>query len=237
MTPLEGSYYDGKSSRQHRVTIHREAPGHLRVTGEGIDFSCRLSEVRASSRLGNTRRYLAFADGSRCEVDDNDAIDALFYDAPKAGLGRLLHHFETRLGYVLLALLLTVVALWAGVVHGIPALAKGIAFNLPVATDRMLGEEALTGLDATLLEPTRLPPRRQMELRTLFADMTAGIPGAAGYRIELRASKAIGANALALPSGLVVMTDSLVELAACDDELVAVLAHEIGHLEQRHGLR
>lgn len=119
----------------------------------------------------------------------------------------------------------------------VPALAKRIAFSLPAATDRMLGREALQGLDKALLKPTGLSPRRQAELKALFASMTASIPGAADYRIELRASQRIGANALALPSGIVVVTDALVELAANDDELIAVLAHEIGHLRQRHGLR
>ncbi len=49
--------------------------------------------------------------------------------------------------------------------------------------------------------------------------------------------RAVGANAFALPSGIVVMTDELVELAKTDDELVAVLAHEIGHVRGRHALR
>jgi predicted Zn-dependent protease len=67
--------------------------------------------------------------------------------------------------------------------------------------------------------------------------MISDIEGADGYRLELRSSKRLGANAFALPSGEVVVTDQLVELAKKDDELVAVLAHEIGHLRQRHGLR
>ena len=33
------------------------------------------------------------------------------------------------------------------------------------------------------------------------------------------------------------VTDQLVELAASDDELLAVLAHEAGHHEHRHGMR
>ena len=46
-----------------------------------------------------------------------------------------------------------------------------------------------------------------------------------------------GANALALPSGVVVLTDELVALSRVDDELVAVLAHELGHVKGRHALR
>ncbi len=57
-------------------------------------------------------------------------------------------------------------------------------------------------------------------------------------RLEFRRGGAfLGASALALPSGLVIMTDELVKLAQDDDELVAVMAHEVGHIVHRHGLR
>jgi len=237
MTAVEARFYDGKSSRERRVSIYPEAPDRLRVVGDGVDFRCTLAEVRPSSRVGNTRRHLYFADGSQCETEDNDAIDEIFSGVRAEAFGRLLPRWESRLGYVLFALALTAGSLWAGVTFGIPALAKQVAFSLPAATDRMLGQQALEGLDKVFLEPTQLPPKRQAELRALFSDMAASIPGAAGYRLELRASKKIGANALALPSGIVVVTDPLVELANSDNELIAVLAHEIGHLRQRHGLR
>ena len=161
----------------------------------------------------------------------------MFSAARATTLGRLLHRWESGLGYVLAALAITAVSLWAGVTYGIPAAAKQIAFRLPAATDQLIGGEALEGLDKTLLNPTQLPPLRQVELKTLFSNMAAKIPGAADYRLELRASKVIGPNALALPSGIVVVTDPLIGLAQSDDELVAVLAHEIGHLKHRHGLQ
>ena len=45
-------------------------------------------------------------------------------------------------------------------------------------------------------------------------------------------------NAFALPGGVVVMTDELEQhLEEDDGRIAAVLAHEIGHLEHRHGAR
>ena len=41
----------------------------------------------------------------------------------------------------------------------------------------------------------------------------------------------------ALPGGTLLMTDKLVRLAQNDDQISAVLAHEIGHVRHRHGLR
>jgi Zn-dependent protease with chaperone function len=190
-----------------------------------------------SSRVGNTRRHLNFPDGSQCETDDNDAVDKLFYSIRSEAPRRLLYQLESRIGYVLGALLITVALLWLGINYGIPVLAKRIAFSLPTATEKMLGQEALAGLDRILLEPTQLSQERQAELKILFAGMTSSIEGAQDYQIEFRASSKMGPNALALPSGIVVITDALVNLSKNNNELVAVLAHEIGHLEQRHELR
>ena len=47
----------------------------------------------------------------------------------------------------------------------------------------------------------------------------------------------IGPNAFALPDGTIILTDEMVNLAAHDQELSAVLAHEIGHVVYRHGMR
>jgi Zn-dependent protease with chaperone function len=56
-------------------------------------------------------------------------------------------------------------------------------------------------------------------------------------RLDFRDAPSLGPNAFALPDGQVVMTDQLVSLVSDDDELLAVLAHEAGHHEHRHGMR
>ena len=48
------------------------------------------------------------------------------------------------------------------------------------------------------------------------------------------AQEAVYLRALALPGGIIVVTDDMVNLAANDPELLAVLAHEMGHLRGRH---
>ena len=44
----------------------------------------------------------------------------------------------------------------------------------------------------------------------------------------------IGPNAFALPSGDIVLTDEMVALMPDDAAIMGVLAHELGHLQQRH---
>ena len=56
-------------------------------------------------------------------------------------------------------------------------------------------------------------------------------------QVMFRKGGALGPNAFALPDGTIVFTDEMVRLAEHDDELSAVLAHEIGHVVRRHGMR
>lgn len=56
-----------------------------------------------------------------------------------------------------------------------------------------------------------------------------------GYRFLVLDSDEI--NAFAAPGGLVLVTRGLLQCCQTEDELAAVLAHEIAHVEKLHGLR
>lgn len=56
-----------------------------------------------------------------------------------------------------------------------------------------------------------------------------------GYRFQILDSDDI--NALSTPSGLVFVTRGLLRLAKSEAEVAAVLAHEIGHIEDKHALK
>ena len=57
------------------------------------------------------------------------------------------------------------------------------------------------------------------------------------YELRIYESQAIGPNAFALPSGLVVATEAFIELCENEEQMVAVFLHEIAHVELQHGLR
>lgn len=56
-----------------------------------------------------------------------------------------------------------------------------------------------------------------------------------GYHFVLLNTEEI--NAFSAPGGLVMISRGMVRLCKNEDELAAVLAHEIGHVENQHGLR
>ncbi len=56
-----------------------------------------------------------------------------------------------------------------------------------------------------------------------------------GYHFLVLDSEEI--NAFAAPGGLILVSRGMVDLCSTEDELAAVLAHEIGHVTGKHGLR
>ena len=235
MTEIRAVYYDGRTAAGRPVLLRFDRAGGLEVTGPGLSLRVPASEIRCSSRVGNVPRTIALPGGAQCETEDNDAVDAAL--ARRGGAAAALHRLESRWPYIAALLVLTVAVVWATIKFGVPELARQAAFALPVSADRSLGRGVLEALDRGLLVPSRLEPGRQAALRARFEDMARSATAAPGLRIEFRASPLLGPNALALPDGTVVMTDALVLLAARDEELIGVLAHEIGHIAHRHALR
>lgn len=235
---LEGCYFDGNSSRRHRASVLVEG-GLVRVeggAGEILHPALALDRVEFSSRVGNTPRFLRFAGGASFETADNDAVDRLLAQrAPGSGLA---HRLESKLRFVLLGLVLTVAFVGGSVHWGVPALARMAAFALPAELNAHAESMVLEILDRQLLEPSRLPEEEQARLRAAFAPLVQ--EGAAGVAVRVvfrDAASTIGANALALPAGTVIFTDQFVRRAQHEEELVGVLAHEIGHVAHRHAMR
>ena len=119
---------------------------------------------------------------------------------------------------------------------GLPLLASGVSAALPRELEGQLGKAALAELDRDLLRPSRLSPERQRRLQTLLEKVQPLPPSPRRLELVVRESPQLGANALCLPGGVLVVTDGLVQLAS-EDELLAVLAHEAGHDQHRHPLQ
>lgn len=235
---IAGTYF--APGRSARIAAHlRGSSAALRVesdSGAMLAGPASVDELEISSRIGNTPRFVHFAGGGTFETADNAAVDALLARARRRH--GLAHRLESRLRYVVLGLVVTVAFVWGSARYGIPALAEVAAHALPPELVVRLGDGVLDMLDEHFLEPSTLSADEQARLRARFAPFVAAAGGGVTIHIEFRdADKTLGPNALALPSGVVVFTDQLVRLAAADDELIAVLAHEIGHIEHRHALR
>ena len=238
MTEIPAIYFDGRTSQPRAVLLRWHAfDDVLEVAGEGVAVRQAKRDVTIESRLGRGPRFIRFADGGRCEVADNEALDAVIATWAPNRAGARLHRLESSWKHVLVATVVLAAFGWAALHFGLPWAARKIAFLLPAKITRVLGDQTLAALDKSVLQPTALTHERQIALQAAFTRFLAQSGDATPVSIEFRAMKSVGANAFALPSGVIVLTDDLVLLAEDDQEILAVLAHECGHLENRHALR
>lgn len=234
---IQGRFFDARTSAPQPARIDIGSDRVLRLVAGRETRQVPLDGVRVSDRIGEVPRRIAFEDGAIFETPENDAIDAALDSAGRGGFARRLDRWERFWGVALAALAAVAVLSWAFVRFGVPVLADAAARAMPVSVDASVGAHGLELLDETLLEPTRLPEPRQAALRGRLRAMTEPSGDGHDYRLEFRSGKRVGPNAFALPSGIIVVTDELVALAERDEELDAVLAHEVGHVRGRHTLR
>ena len=231
---LHADYYDGQSSKRHAVVVQLEG-NRLRLLGEGIDRTSPLDELRLSEPLGNAPRLITFPDAAFCEIRDTAALQALL--SQSGHRENFIVRWQFSLRWIALSACLCLAIFYAGYRFGLPWAAEKLAEQIPERVLQTISMRIIESLDQRLLAPSTIPQSHQAAITARFAALQAPSGEAVTHRVIFRANRAIKANAFALPDGTIILTDSLVKLSINDDELMGVLAHELGHAHARHGMR
>ncbi|MFL6718090.1 MAG: M48 family metallopeptidase [Burkholderiaceae bacterium] len=227
---IQASYFDGKTSRRHQVMLE-VLDGVASISGDA-SRRCPLPQLRVSEANQRGVRLVTFPDGAYLEVEDQEGFARML--AATGHTDTLVSRLQQSWRATLLAALAMAAAVFLLWRLGLPLAADLVASNLPPAVERRLGDATLQALDARLLAPSQLQPEQQQRIRTRFSTLADSAEDAPRFELLFRKSR-VGPNALALPAGRIVLTDELVTLLADDENaLMAVLAHELGHLHHRH---
>ena len=244
---FEADYFDGISPRAKRVLVKIDEE-YFRFTVNSPDtasISSHLSlqyliqDCHVQARLGSGKRLIDLPDGSRLETDFQQLEQHLPAKATNT-FWRAVHFAEGHQLAILLACFGIIFASFALLKYGVPVAAKYAAMVTPPEVERDLGKQTLNALDHEQIgyfTSSALPNAKQKSIADALADLCIKTGECPNYQINFRKSPRIGANAFALPGGYLVLTDELVELAKNNDEITAVLAHELGHVKGRHALR
>ena len=234
MTTIDGSYFGGyyPVAAQAKMTVlDRE----VALTAGSISACYKTSHLKVSPRIGSTCRFITLPNGGQFECADNPLLDSLPQESRSEGLAAWL---EERWIVALACVGVISLLLLVGYFFGLPAAAKQIAARIPLETERSLGIQTLDYLDkGKWFKPTNLEFETQEKIRDNFYRLCSDLPLKKYYHIEFRGGAVFGSNAFAFPGGIIVITDQMVETAKEMEEVMAVLAHEIGHVELRHTMR
>ncbi len=231
---VRGQYFDGRQPIGIPATLIL-GPRKVGLISTSVSARYDPDELRISPRIARADRFISLPDGGQFQCPDVPLLDTLAPDSTTEGWVAWL---ENRL-WVAVAAIVTVIALvLLGYFVGIPRAAEQVTEYIPVETEQVFGEEVLGWLDENeWLLPSKVDPDMLDFIRDEFDELRRGLPLESHYRLEFRDSNFIGANAFALPGGTIVLTDGMVSLAESLNEISAVLAHEIGHVEKRHVMR
>lgn len=211
--------------------------GTLLIEGEGIERIVALRDVQWPERTRYGMRVAHFNDGGSVQNADGAAWDAWMR---ANGMGEsLVVKAQQSWRLVLASAVLLVCIVFALQQWGLPLAARAVVAAAPMSIDVSLGEGSLAAFDGRILQPSKLPMAEQDRIRLAFEQALANLPQdtVPAWKLVFRRSL-LGPNAFALPGGTMVMTDEMVALVGGDEKvLTAVLAHELGHVRQRHGLR
>jgi predicted Zn-dependent protease len=233
LTSLAGLYFDGRQPVPLPATLVFSGRDASLISAT-IAKRFPSSKLKASPRIGRADRFIALPDGGQFQCTDNPLLNRLRQEIRSEGPVSWL---EQRLSVAIGAIAIIVALLSGGYFYGLPALAEQVAAAVPIEKEAALGAQAMTWLDKHWFEPTKIEPQVEQDIRERFAALHAGSPMDKQLRLEFRSGKHTGANAFALPGGTIVITDEMIKLAKSRDEVMAVLAHEIGHVEHRHSMR
>lgn len=233
---LLSTWFDGQSPRAQVCELCIEG-NELVLSLVGGERRYPVRQVRWAERRSHGQRQSELPDGSLIQHADAGEWDA-WRRASGQREGAVVGWMQSWRA-TLVAMGASVVFLGAAWTWGVPWLSRTLAQQVPQVLEARLGEQGMQQLDRLFLQPSALPAQQQA-LRERFASAVerAHPQGdAPPWQLSFHQSKALGANAFALPGGYIVITDDLVKLLADQpDAVVGVLAHELGHVHHRHGL-
>lgn len=229
-------YFDGRSTHATQVIAWRDGEVlRWHSANHAQAWSAPWTSIEPSARVTGVPFTLHLRDGGHLQID-HDALPADWF-ARHHLIEQLADWLERRWTAALAGIVVVVASLFVLFEFGLPWAADHVAAHMPLAVEQAMGKQSLTALEGRLLMPTTLSPERQSHLQSVFHHFVDGIEGVPGVRLTFYGSKAIGANAFALPGGTIVFTDELAAAVPDDDAFIAVIAHELGHQANHHMLR
>ena len=225
---ITGEFFENGSSRANRSKILIEK----KVVSVFRGSKCIYRQIAIDSVQDGRNIFLQ--NGSLFIADDQlTANHSKFLTSTTEGW---LSAFD-QLGLKTLTILLAIIViLILGYRYALITFSPTIVKLFPYEWEKQIGKATFDSLNRTLLDETELPTQRVNTLKQRAKNVLNQANLHSYPSIEFMKSDIIGANALALPGGPIIVTDDLVKLLKDDELVLGVIAHEIAHIQERHSL-
>ncbi|PCI38023.1 MAG: hypothetical protein COB46_12315 [Rhodospirillaceae bacterium] len=230
---FDATYYDGRTAVRHDVTVqlYAEALDILGADGQVIE-QWPYQAISLSDQGGGTTRLVVEDSEARLVLSSSEAFQALKNRAPNIDSQK-----QRTLRNMGLSVLVTVGLIGVAYVS-IPVMASAVVAMIPYETEKNIGEGYAKDMQA-LFSKTKAPNQCTEDagvqaLNTMVTYLSAYSSGPFGYQVDVLDNTMV--NAMALPGGHMFIFRGLIDKAESSDELAGVLAHEMAHVNHRHGM-
>jgi Zn-dependent protease with chaperone function len=226
-------YFDGRSNRKRRVTL-RVAAGLEIVEDGALVETWPLTDVRRADGRPSMLRLLSTSalPLARLEIEDAAAQAAVVAACPSLDVGRPGSAQTGRIVFWSLAAVCSILVL---AFYGIPFVADRLAPVLPSFVDKRIGEAVDQQVRFIFGNKACSGPEGQAAFTSLVDKLRRA--GSVESALDAQVIASPIPNAFALPGGRVYLFSGLLQKAQDPDEIAGVLAHELGHVQHRDGLR
>ncbi len=236
---FESQLFDGRSSKgiPVKVIFGSQLP-YLTIRTSEKTFQVPVEQVEILEPIGKKTGILVFDRIQQIEIPDRNIHKLLKKAIPGGSIWSWVDDIENSWPLVLISIGIVVACVIGVVRWGLPAAADSIAHKIPQEVATSIGENGLKQLEKQFFTQSELEESMKQSIRLAFEDLvTSNHLNSTLYKLHFFDSEAMGANAFALPSGDIVLLDGLFDIEMTEQEILGVLAHEIAHVEKKHGLQ
>ncbi|MEY3044152.1 MAG: hypothetical protein RL242_994 [Pseudomonadota bacterium] len=230
-------YLSGQSKSLPAVLLGCNGGFWLRSNSEEINLELRRDEMVIQAPVGSLPYKILLAEGHLFEAENNQETKKFLEFCQKPNAESWLSYLEQKKTVILVGIIILAGLVITVPKYGLPWMGDQVAHWIPQSWLMMAGDETLEILDESFFSPSELAPQDQDQFTKEFNRMASLVLKDQTARLVFRQSEEIGPNAFALPGGLVVLTDELVEIAEDRAGVIGVLAHELGHVQLKHPAR
>lgn len=227
-------YYDGKTANRYEVSVVFLSD-RLDVFGAdgGLLDSWRHDQIELSDQGSGGARVIKQGTEARLVFADGDAFDVLRANAP--AVMSLQQRSRKNMLYAVGVTVVTVLGFYLA----IPLLASGIVSMISFETEKSIGHAVSRDFAVFFAneEDTgkcRAGPGHDA-LARMVDHLAAQTSGPFDYDIKVLDNDMV--NAMAFPGGYIFVFRGLIDEAESADEVAGVIAHEMAHVDHRHGMQ
>lgn len=228
-------FFDGNSSHEHTATVEMVDSGFSILYhdqhGSQKKLSWQFSDIQSVDISWPDFISIKVGAYPYQVIEASDSKFIKVFKATNAHHIRLDQKLMDRMGQKSVWLsLLIVVAMIAGAYFWlIPAIAEIAATHFPITYEKQLGD----GMYHNAMAFEKIDTARTQLANNLAKHLTLS----KNYDIQVTIVSSDLVNAYAVPGGNVVIYSGLLDQLTAPEELVALLGHEVAHIEQRHSLK